>query len=86
LLPSSRPICSKQRRDSSRPQRGFRPSSSHWSPASPEDHISAELNETLAAHWRIDDALDPGQVAGAVQALGGCLGPVQRLLAVLEQL
>jgi len=52
----------------------------------PEDQIPAALRETLAAHWRIDDALDPGQVAGAVQALGGRLGPVQRLLAVLEQL
>jgi Carbamoyl-phosphate synthase L chain, ATP binding domain len=52
----------------------------------PEDRIPAGLRETLAAHWRIDDALDPGQVAGAVQALGRCLGPVQRLLAVLEQL
>ncbi len=52
----------------------------------PEDRIPAELRVTLAAHWRVDDALDPGQVAGAVQVVGGYLGPVRRLLAVLEQL
>ena len=52
----------------------------------PEDRVPAELRQTLAAHWRIEDTLDPEQVAGAVQALGGHLGPVQRLLAVLEQL
>ena len=40
----------------------------------------------LAGHWRIDDPLDPGQIAGAVQGLGRQLGQVQRLLAVLEQL
>jgi hypothetical protein len=52
----------------------------------PEDRIPAELRVTLAAHWRVDDALDPGQLAGAVQAVGGYLGPVRRLLAVLEEL
>jgi phosphoribosylaminoimidazole carboxylase (NCAIR synthetase) len=52
----------------------------------PEDRIPAELRATLAAHWRVDDALDPGQLAGAVQAVGAQLGPVRRLLAVLEQL
>ncbi len=52
----------------------------------PEDHVPAELRRRLAAHWRIDDALDAGQIAGAVEGLGARLGPVQRLLAVLEQL
>jgi phosphoribosylaminoimidazole carboxylase (NCAIR synthetase) len=52
----------------------------------PENRVPAELRRTLAAHWRVDDALDAGQVASAVQALGDHLGPVQRLLAVLEQL
>ena len=52
----------------------------------PEDRIPPELRATLAAHWRVDDALDPGQLAGAVQGVSGYLGPVQRLLAVLEQL
>ena len=51
-----------------------------------EDRLAPELRRGLAAHWRIGDAFDAGQVASAVQALGEHLGPVQRLLAVLEQL
>ncbi len=52
----------------------------------PEDRLPPGLRRSLAGHWRVDDALDAGQIAGAVQALGERLGPVQRLLAVLEQL
>jgi hypothetical protein len=52
----------------------------------PADRLPSELRRGLAAHFRIDDALDAGQIAGAVQAIGNHLGPVQRLLAVLEQL
>jgi len=52
----------------------------------PEDRLPAELRRRLAGHWRVDDALDPGQIAGAVRGLEQYLGPVQRLLAVLEQL
>jgi biotin carboxylase len=52
----------------------------------PEDQLPTELRASLAAHWRIDGALDAAQIAAAVQALGEHLGPVQRLLAVLEQL
>jgi hypothetical protein len=52
----------------------------------PEHRVPADLRGALAGHWRIDDPLDPGQIAGAVQGLRGRVGPVQRLLAVLEQL
>ena len=52
----------------------------------PEDNLPSELRRSLAAHWRIDDALDAGQITTAVQGAGECIGPVQRLLAVLEQL
>src|ERR1039458_983742 len=52
----------------------------------PADRLPPELKDQLAGHWRIDDALDPGQIAAAVRGLGEQLGPVQRLLAVLEQL
>jgi hypothetical protein len=52
----------------------------------PADRLPPQLRESLAGHWRIDDPLDPGQIAGAVQGLSRQLGPVQRLLAVLEQL
>jgi biotin carboxylase len=52
----------------------------------PADRLPPDLRQALAGHWRIDDALDAGQIAGAARALGEPLGPVQRLLAVLEQL
>jgi phosphoribosylaminoimidazole carboxylase (NCAIR synthetase) len=52
----------------------------------PEQRVPAELRARLAAHWRLDDPLDPEQVAGAVQAITEHVAPVERLLAVLEQL
>ena len=52
----------------------------------PADRMPAELRSSLAGHWRIDDPLDAGQIAAAVQGLGAQLGPAQALLAVLEQL
>ena len=36
----------------------------------PADRLCAELRRGLAGHWRIDDALDAGQIGGAVQAIG----------------
>jgi hypothetical protein len=52
----------------------------------PEDGLPPGLRRALAGHWRVDDALDAGQIAWAVEGLGGQLGHVQRLIAVLEQL
>src|SRR5215472_6905253 len=52
----------------------------------PEERVPRELRRGIAGHWRIDDPLDAGQIAVAVEGLGGHLGPVRRLLAVLEQL
>ena len=52
----------------------------------PADRLPPRLKDHLAGHWRIDDGLDVGQIAAAAQGLGGQLGPLQRLLAVLEQL
>jgi ATP-grasp domain len=52
----------------------------------PEGNVPSGLRRSLAAHWRIDDALDIGQVTSAVQGVSERIGPVQRLLAVLEQL
>jgi hypothetical protein len=54
--------------------------------AEPADRLPPGLRDGLAAHWRVDDPLDAGQLAGAVRALGERLGPVRRLLGVLEQL
>jgi hypothetical protein len=52
----------------------------------PADRLPPRLEDSLAGYWRIDDPLDAGQIAWAVEGLGGQLGPVRRLLAVLEQL
>jgi hypothetical protein len=52
----------------------------------PADKLPPSLRQSLAGHWRIDDPLDAGQIAAAVQGLSGQLGPVECLLAVLEQL
>jgi hypothetical protein len=50
------------------------------------DQLPSGVRDRLAGHWRIDDPLDAGQIAWAVEGLAGQLGPVQRLVAVLEQL
>jgi Carbamoyl-phosphate synthase L chain, ATP binding domain len=52
----------------------------------PESRVPDQLRRRLAAHWRIDDPLDAAQIAGATEALGQYIGPVQRLIGVLEQL
>ncbi len=52
----------------------------------PADALPAGLRHDLAGHWRIDDALDTGQIAGAVQGLARQLGPVESILTILEQL
>jgi hypothetical protein len=44
------------------------------------------LREHVAGHWRVDNALDPRQIAEAVHGLSGQLGPVERLVGALEQL
>jgi len=52
----------------------------------PADRMPAALRDSVAAHWQISDPLDAGQIAGAVAGLGTQIGPVRRILAVLEQL
>src|SRR4051794_41810948 len=52
----------------------------------PVERIPPELRERLAGHWRVDDALDPRQLAWAVNGLQGQLGRVDRLVGALEQL
>ena len=52
----------------------------------PESRVPGRLRRGLTAHWRVDDALDAGQIACAVTALGEHIGPVQRLIGVLEHL
>lgn len=52
----------------------------------PLDRVPPPLRERLAGHWRVDNALDPQQVAEAVRGLAGQMGRVERLVGALEQL
>ncbi len=52
----------------------------------PADRLPPALRQRLVAHWRIDDGLDPRQIATAVNRLAVSLGPPSRLLGALEQL
>ncbi|HYM80946.1 MAG TPA: hypothetical protein VEY91_05990, partial [Candidatus Limnocylindria bacterium] len=52
----------------------------------PEDKLPPGLRSRLAGHWRVDDSLNPTQLAGAVRGLAARLGPVQRLIGTLEEL
>ena len=52
----------------------------------PVDTIHPEMRRLLAGHWRIDDPLDPGQIATAVAGLSNQMGRVERLVGALEQL
>ena len=52
----------------------------------PAERLPEDLRRLLAAHRRVDDALDPQQIVDAARALARELGPPTRLLGVLEQL
>lgn len=52
----------------------------------PLENVPPPLRDSLAAHWRVPDALDAQQIADAVRGIGGRLGPVERLIGALEQL
>jgi hypothetical protein len=52
----------------------------------PSSNLPPLLREHLAGHWRVDDALDPREIAEAVTGLSGQMGRIERLVAALEQL
>jgi hypothetical protein len=52
----------------------------------PADKLPAGLRAALAAHWRVENALDPAQLVHAARMLAQKLGPAQRMLGALEQL
>ncbi|GAA5134392.1 ATP-grasp domain-containing protein [Pseudonocardia adelaidensis] len=52
----------------------------------PAEHVPPELARHLAAHWRVDDPLDPHQIVEAAKGLSGQIGRVERLVGALEQL
>jgi phosphoribosylaminoimidazole carboxylase (NCAIR synthetase) len=52
----------------------------------PAERLSPSLKDHLAGHWRVDDALDPRQIAEATTGLSRQLGRVERIVGALEQL
>ena len=52
----------------------------------PVERLPVGLRAKLAAHRRVEDGLDAGQIAGAVRALADRIGPCRRLIGALEQL
>jgi hypothetical protein len=52
----------------------------------PAEKLPAALRSMLAAHWRVDDALDPEQLVHAARMLERKLGPPWRMVGALEQL
>jgi D-alanine-D-alanine ligase-like ATP-grasp enzyme len=52
----------------------------------PAQKIPTDIRTLLAAHWKVDNALDSGQLAQAAVALAQKLGPAERMIGALEQL
>lgn len=52
----------------------------------PAEKLPPGLRAALAAHWRVDNALDAGQLVAAAHALASKLGSPFRLIGALEQL
>ncbi len=50
------------------------------------ENLPSSIRGTLAAHWCVNDALDPDQLVKAARALTQKLGPPTRMIAALEQL
>ena len=48
--------------------------------------LPSELRGRIAAHWRVVDALDAGQLVWAARSLAERIGPPHRFLGVIEQI
>ena len=52
----------------------------------PQEHADADTRAAIAAHWRVDDVTDAGQLRWAIDSLIAGLGRPERLFAAFEQL
>ncbi|MEE4192706.1 MAG: ATP-grasp domain-containing protein [Halieaceae bacterium] len=52
----------------------------------PAERIPMRIRQRLAGHWRVDDGLDPDQLAAAARKLEGQFGKAVRMIGALEQL
>jgi len=51
-----------------------------------EQKLPPGLRSKLAGHFRVEDGMDPSQIASGVRAMAGHLGGVEKLLGALEEL
>ncbi len=52
----------------------------------PAEKLPDGLRARLAAHWRVTDCLDPGQLVWAAKGLAERIGPPDRMVGTLEEL
>jgi biotin carboxylase len=52
----------------------------------PLEKLPTEIRSRVAAHWRVNDGLDAGQIAAAIEALSRQIGKPARIIGSLEQL
>src|ERR1051325_1477446 len=52
----------------------------------PQEHLVPRLRDRIAAHWRVEDIFDAGQIAHAARQLSNPFGPIHRLFGAYEQL
>jgi biotin carboxylase len=52
----------------------------------PQEYMRPHLRDRIAAHWKVEDIFDPGQLAHAARQLSNHFGPVHRLYGAYEQL
>jgi biotin carboxylase len=52
----------------------------------PQEYLAPHLRDRIAAHWKVEDIFDVGQLAHAARTLSGHFGPVHRLFGAYEQL
>ncbi len=50
------------------------------------DELPGDIRHAIGAHYQVADGLDAQQVADAVRGISSQIGPVERLVAILEQL
>jgi biotin carboxylase len=51
-----------------------------------QEKLPSEIRDRLAGHWRVENALDSGQLLWAAQSLAQRHGPIHRLIATNEQI
>jgi biotin carboxylase len=52
----------------------------------PQERLAQPLRDRIAAHWRVEDIFDPGQLVNAARKLSEHFGPIHRLYGAYEQL